>query len=76
MHVLVYPATEATVEQMAAMRRMVTELSWDMHVYAYRYDIKREIPDGRVVYLSRTRVVCGTSEEAARAACVQMMIGG
>ena len=76
MNVLVYPATEATDEQLTAMRQMVVELSLGLYAYAYRYDEQRELPDGRVVYLSRTRVVCGTSDEAARAACVQMMIGG
>ena len=76
MHVLVYPMTEATAEQLTAMRRMVTELSLGLYAYSYRYDEQRELPDGRVAYLSRVRVVCGTSEETARSACIQMMIGG
>lgn len=76
MIVLTYPMTEADGRQMANMRQMLVDLCWDFRAYAYRYDLRRELPDGRVVYLTRTRVVCGTSEEAARAACVQMMIGG
>jgi len=76
MNVLTYPATEATDRQMVMMRQMLIELLYSAHTYSYRYDLRRELPDGRVVYLTRTRVVCGTSDEAARAACVQMMIGG